>query len=100
MAHKTVVLDGELSLLVSGQADCELLIPESGESGVFMALREAYPAYTGETVIIPKIAEDQVLQTAMKTVTENITVKEIPVHTVSNPQGGNTVYIGGIFDYG
>lgn len=88
--HKTVVLDGELSLVVSGSAEC----------GVFTALREAYPAYTGDTVIIPRIAEDQVLETAMKTVTEDITVKEIPVHIVTNPQGGNTVYIGGLFEYG
>lgn len=65
MAHKTVVLDGELSLLVSGQADCELLIPESGESGVLTALRQAYPVYDGPMEITPT-QETQTLSTTLK----------------------------------
>lgn len=77
MAHKTVVLDGELSLLVSGQADCELLIPESGESGVFMALREAYPVYDGPMEITPT-RQTQVLNTTLKSLIGDIVVKPIP----------------------
>lgn len=86
----TVVLDGELNTL---------RFQEDAEVGVFTALRDAYPTYTGETVVVPKM-DDQILNTAMKTVLTDITVKEIPVYAVSNPQGGNTVYIGGEFDYG
>lgn len=75
--HKTVVLDGELSLLVSGQADCELLIPESGESGVFTALRQAYPVYDGPMEITPT-QETQTLNTTLKSLIGDIVINPIP----------------------
>ena len=75
--HNTVVVDGELSLIFDELAEGSLEIPESGECGVFMAMREAYPTYTGPTVITPT-QETQTLQTMMKTVTENIIVNPIP----------------------
>ena len=75
--HNTVVIDGELSLIFDELAEGSLEIPESGECGVFMAMREAYPNYTGPTVITPS-EEEQVLQTTMKTVTQNIVVTKIP----------------------
>lgn len=65
--HKTVVLDGELSLVVSGSAEC----------GVFTALREAYPAYDGPMEITPT-QETQTLDTAMKSVLGDIVVNPIP----------------------
>ena len=65
--HKTVVLDGELSLVVSGSAEC----------GVFTALREAYPAYDGPMEITPT-QETQTLDTAMKWVLGDIVVNPIP----------------------
>ena len=75
--QNTVVIDGELSLLFNGAADGSLLIPESGETGVFTAMREAYPSYTGPMVITPT-TETQTLSTEMKTVTGDITVGPIP----------------------
>lgn len=55
---------------------------------------EALPAYKGETIITSRPWSSQILETANRTLKENITVLEIPYSPVSNPQGGQTVYIG------
>lgn len=74
----TVVIDGELSLLFSGSADCNLLLPESGEVGLITVIREGtYPTYAGPTEITPT-EETQVLETHDKSVMSNITVNPIP----------------------
>lgn len=38
-----------------------------------------------------------VLATQNKTMIDDVLVKEIRVSTTTNPQGGNTVYIGGVY---
>lgn len=77
MGCNTVVLDGCFSLEIEGAAELDLIIPEHGETGVITALREGYPEYTGETVIVPS-QERQILHTSMSTVLSNITVEPIP----------------------
>lgn len=49
--------------------------------------------YTGSYDITPKSTE-QTLDTQYKRCYDDIKVREIPVHSVSNIQGGNTVTIG------
>lgn len=51
------------------------------------------PIYDGETVITPKASEEQILDTARKTVLDDIIVLEIPYTEVSNLSGGLTVSI-------
>ena len=51
------------------------------------------PPYTGEYVVIPRLTE-QVLETDRKRMTDDVTVKEIPVTYTLNPQNGRTVVIG------
>lgn len=51
--------------------------------------------YTGEYIIDPDF-DGQVLQTRQKYMTDNVTVNPIQVESVSNIEGGRTVYIGGI----
>lgn len=51
--------------------------------------------YEGEYEVDPTF-EIQTLLTAHKYMADNVTVHAIEVSTVSNPSGGNTVYIGGI----
>lgn len=94
--QKTVVIDGDFSLLVNGQAECELLILDSGEAGVFTTIRDGtlLPRYTGETTVTPKAFLSTVLETANKSVYENIEVLQIPYVEVSNESGGYTVSIG------
>lgn len=50
--------------------------------------------YTGNYEVIPKIV-DQVLETKNLSMTEDVTVKEIPTHKVSN-EFGTTIIIGGV----
>ena len=49
--------------------------------------------YEGEYTVTPTF-EKQILETAKKTMKENVTVNEIQVTVVSNSSGGNTVIIG------
>ena len=48
--------------------------------------------YLGPYVVIPK-RRDQVLDTKDKTMTDDVTVKEVPWTEVSNPSGGTTYSI-------
>lgn len=50
--------------------------------------------YEGNYEIVPKIQEQKLL-TKNKLLTEDVTIKSIPVIKVSNASGGNTVIIGG-----
>lgn len=85
-SHNTVVIDGELSLFIEGGTP---------EFGMFTEVHDyVYPVYTGDTVVIPRAFESQVLPTQNKTVTDDITVTEIPYTEVSNLAGGLTVSIG------
>lgn len=54
---------------------------------------ESAEQYTGSYEVTPK-TEETILQTQNKLMTDNLTVKEIPFYRVSNPAGGETVYIG------
>lgn len=77
MIQDTVVLDGELSLRLQGKANANLITEVSGEAGIFTAIREGYPAYTGQTVVTPS-REAQTLRTAHKSVLTDITIEPIP----------------------
>ena len=50
--------------------------------------------YAGPYTVTPRFSE-QVLETAEKSMADDVTVLEIPVHRVSNEAGGVTVSIGG-----
>ena len=70
--------------------------PQHGKLIGYIA-RSAHDAldYTGEYEAVPKIDEDQVLKTAKRYLSKDITVKAIPYAEVSNLFGGKTVTIGG-----
>lgn len=55
------------------------------------------PVYDGPYGAIPKV-EAQTLPTAKKLMTDDVIVHPIPYFCVSNPSGGDTVYIGGEID--
>lgn len=52
------------------------------------------PTYDGPYAVTPSLNE-QMLETAQKMMSDNVTVKEIPIYVVSNNSGGTTVIIGG-----
>lgn len=49
--------------------------------------------YDGSYVVTPKVSE-QVLSTAEKVMSDDMTIKAIPFFKTSNQMGGDTVYIG------
>lgn len=53
------------------------------------------PPYTGEYDVTPQVQSDIVLYTRNKQMTENVLVRKIPQHEVSNVSGGKTLIIGG-----
>lgn len=73
--------------------DGEITIKNSydGEMGIFK--KQAGTPYTGSYEITPKVIA-QSLETAEKYMQKDLTVKAIPYYDVSNPSGGNTIYIG------
>lgn len=53
---------------------------------------DALPWYEGEYVVTPKVTS-QTLETRNKSMREDVTVLEIPLSEVINPQGGTTLLI-------
>lgn len=53
------------------------------------------PPYTGEYDVTPQVQSDIVLYTRNRQMTENVLVRKIPQHEVSNISGGKTLIIGG-----
>lgn len=72
----TIVLDGELDLLIVQDGDCALEIDQDGDLGVSVGI-SGRPSYRGPTEVTPT-QETQVLYTANKAVLSNITVNPIP----------------------
>lgn len=85
-AGDTVVIDGELSLVIPCDGECGIVTKVIGQD---------LPTYTGVTEVDPDF-DGVTLQTANKVLVNNITVNPIKVEYVSNLSGGRTVYIGGI----
>lgn len=66
---------GGVAVIRDGVAS--VTICSDGEVGTFTKIREALPAYEGDTIITPT-NEPQILSTANKSVYENITINPIP----------------------
>lgn len=58
-----------------------------------VAIPSGYGYFKGDYEVVPKI-ESQSLETKDKLMSKDVLIKSIPYYEVSNPQGGNTVYIG------
>lgn len=81
-------------IVIDGEVNLDIPIDGTPDKVIKVTDYDA-PVYTGETTVNPDFT-GTVLQTAQKIVTNNITVNPIQVESVSNIQGGRTVYIGGI----
>lgn len=91
--QQEVVLDGELSLNLNIDGDMSLDIPVDGEAGTVIKVTEHdLPVYTGQTEITPS-EDTQVLQTANKTVVQDITVNPIPSNYGRLLWTGNTLTV-------
>lgn len=66
--------------------------------GMLSRIPSTHPIYTGPYEAIPSF-ENQILGTSNKLMTSDVEVEAIYVSSVTNPAGGNTVYIGGIINH-
>ena len=80
--EKAGVIRGQLSTI--SKITGKLTVPTGGHP---------YNPYEGPYEVIPAF-DDQILETAEKTMSDDVVVKEIPVAEVSNPAGGLTLTIG------
>lgn len=55
-------------------------------------VREDVSPYEGDYEVTPKVNE-QVLPTAQKFMTNDVTINGIPIYRVTNNSGGTTIYI-------
>ncbi len=53
--------------------------------------------FDGDYTVTPAV-DAQTLETKQKLMTDNVTIKEIPIYDTSNLSGGTTVYIGSTLD--
>ena len=110
IARATGATGGTISLTLTNNSDSTLSIKQSSATYNFRyALyrvdgagggtqeQSTIPAYTGAYSVDPSF-ETQTLATANKRMTADVDVNAIEVASVSNPQGGNTVYIAGIIE--
>ena len=84
---------GDAVAIDGGEIDLSLCI-DGGEIGLFYNKGGPQPVYPGPYSVIPDFV-GSVLSTANKAMSSDVTVAQIPVAEVSNPQGGITVTIGG-----
>lgn len=57
-------------------------------------VRNTADTYTGEYTVTPLAFEQTILETAGKAMLDDVTVLEIPYYRSSNPDGGDTIFIG------
>lgn len=93
MAKDTVLIDGEISLIIPIDGDIDLELATDGEFGIITVVDDI-PVYQGATTVTPILNNSIILRTANKKVIEDVEVLEIPVTYTTNPYDGKTVVIG------
>lgn len=110
IARATAATGGTVSVTLTNNNDSTLSIVQSSATynwryalyrvdgaGGGTQEQSTIPAYMGTYSVDPSF-ETQTLATANKRMTADVDVNAIEVASVSNPQGGNTVYIAGIIE--
>lgn len=87
--HLTVSQDNTVPLSI--MQDDEIALTAENCAGLSQG---TYPMYAGGYEVTPT-AEGEILKTAQKTMSKDLTIHPIPYYEVSNTAGGDTVYIGG-----
>ena len=91
--QQEVVLDGELSLNLNIDGEMSLDLHMDGEAGTVIKVTEHdLPVYSGQTEVTPS-EETQTLQTANRTVLQNIVVNPIPSNYGRITWNGSTLTV-------
>ena len=89
--YDTVVIDGDVNLIIPETADCDLVITQDGEVGEFTVVHnDNY--YMGETDVTPS-SETQILETASLVMGSNITINPIPSNYGLITWNGSTLLV-------
>ena len=90
------ILQGNETVIDVAFADGESFESALSQESTFYAtfVEAKHEEYSGAYTVVPKVSE-QWLLTKDKVMRDDVNVKEIPYHEVSNPVGGTTVTIGG-----
>lgn len=83
-----LVLDAGEDLVLEGDDQSELILADA------LPYAQHYTDYTGAYTVTPILHDEQELLTRDKHMTDNVTVKAIPVVETTNPYGGRTIVIG------
>lgn len=83
--------------IITSKIEISGTVSSAGKISGFVATSSGggSPPYTGEYDVTPNVQNDIVLYTRNKLMTENVLVRKIPQHEVSNVSGGKTLIIGG-----
>ena len=91
--QQEVVLDGELSLNLNIDGEMSLDLHMDGEAGTVIKVTEHdLPVYSGQTEVTPS-EETQTLQTANRTVLQNIVINPIPSNYGRITWNGSTLTV-------
>lgn len=89
----------EINCIIGSRAmDVRMRLEQVDHKDIYIKLTPGaigYDKYLGPYEVTPIPDTVQILETENKLMSENVIVHEIPYWETSNPQGGNTVYIGG-----
>jgi len=80
--------------VVENNIGLEVIDSGTINSDITQAVVIAKDYYEGTYIVVPNFNE-QKLETKEKTMRDDVTVNPIQVERTSNPQGGQTIYIGG-----
>ena len=83
-----VTVDDEIVITVEDNSEVFNI-----ETDVVVVHSDALPYYTGDYEIDPTFSS-QTLETKDKSMSDDVTIKAIAVQSVTNPSGGNTIFIG------
>lgn len=64
-----------------------------GDDSEYQVIEVIPSPYSGDYTVVPKAHEEVVLETAHKTMVEDVIVTQIPYYETSNVSGGLTIYI-------
>ena len=86
----------DLILVLDNEADLDLLLDSDSEwqFEIDDAVIRDYETYDGEYEINPILYDEQILQTRKRVMLDDLTIRPIPIVSITNPFGGQTVIIG------
>lgn len=92
-AEVSITTDGGGEVFISGSAGASVEVVCDGEVGtVTEVIGGEFPRYEGNYVVTPTMSQ-QKLETKNRVLSDDITVKKIPLYETTNLSGGTTVYI-------